>query len=62
MDHLVKEAIGIRLKNRIFSRDGGLMLSHAWHPVINMLSNQKAGLMQQVLDTNQQLPLASAPT
>jgi hypothetical protein len=27
-----------------------------------MLSNQKAGLMQQALDTSQQLPLASAPS
>jgi hypothetical protein len=27
-----------------------------------MLSNQEAGLMQQSLDTNQQLPLASAPS
>jgi hypothetical protein len=42
--------------------NGGLMLSHAWHPVISMLSNQKAGLKQQALDINQQLPLVSAPT
>jgi hypothetical protein len=39
---------------------GGLMLSHSWYPVINMLSNQEAGLMQQALDTSQQLSLASA--
>jgi hypothetical protein len=38
------------------------MLSRAWHPVINTLSNQEAGLKQQALDTNQQLPLASTPT
>jgi hypothetical protein len=50
----------IRLNNKNFNRDGGLMLSCAWHPVINMLSNQEAGLTQQALDTNQQLPLASA--
>jgi hypothetical protein len=62
MYHLVKEAIGIRLNNQSLNRDGGLMLSHAWHPVIDMLSNQEAGLMQQTFDTNQQLPLASAPT
>jgi hypothetical protein len=62
VDHLVKEAIGIRLNNKIFNRDGGLMLSCAWHPVINILSNQEAGLMQQALDTSQQLPLASAPS
>jgi hypothetical protein len=62
MDCLVKEVIGIRLNNKNFNRDGGLMLSHAWHPVINMLSNKKAGLMQQALDTNQQLPLASTPS
>jgi hypothetical protein len=53
MDCLVKEAIGIRLNNKNFNRDGGLMLSRAWHPAINMLSNKKAGLMQQALDTNQ---------
>jgi hypothetical protein len=39
--------------NQNFNRDGGLMLSRAWH--------QEAGLTQQALDTNQQLPLASAP-
>jgi hypothetical protein len=38
---------------------GHLMLSCAWHLVINMLSNQEASLTQQGLDTNQQLPLAS---
>jgi hypothetical protein len=62
MDHLVKEAIGIKLSNENFNRDGGLMLSRAWHPVIKMLSNQEAGLTQQALDINQQLPLASAPS
>jgi hypothetical protein len=55
MDRLVKEAIGIRLNNQNSNRDGGLMLSHAWHPVIIMLSNQEAGLTQYALDTNQQL-------
>jgi hypothetical protein len=59
MNRLVKDAIGIRLNNQNFSRDGGLMLSH---PVINMLSNQEAGLTQQALDSNQQLQLASTPT
>jgi hypothetical protein len=43
MDRLVKEAIDIRLNNKHFNRDGGLMLSRAWHPVINTLSSQKAG-------------------
>jgi hypothetical protein len=62
MDHLVKEATGIRLNNKTFNRDGGLMLSRAWQPVINMLYNQKASLTQQALDTSQQLPLASAPS
>jgi hypothetical protein len=52
MDRLVKEAIGIRLNNQNFYRDGGLMLSSAWHAVIDMLSNQEAGLTQQTLDTN----------
>jgi hypothetical protein len=55
MDCLVKEAIGIILNNQNFNRDGGLMLSHAWHPVIIMLSNQETGLTQHALDTNQQL-------
>jgi hypothetical protein len=62
MDRLVKEAIGIRLNNKNFNRDDGLMLSHAWHPVINMLSNQEVGMTQQALNTYQQLPLASAPS
>jgi hypothetical protein len=62
MDCFVKEAIGIRLNNQNFNRNGSPMLSRAWHPAINMLSNQEAGLMQQSLDTNQQLPLASAPS
>jgi hypothetical protein len=62
IDRLVKEATGIRLNNQNFNRDGGLILSHAWHPVINMLYNQEAGLTQQALDTNQQLPLVSAPS
>jgi hypothetical protein len=57
----MKKAVGIRLNNKNFNRDGGLMLSRPWHPVINMLSNQEAGLTQQALDTNQHLPLASAP-
>jgi hypothetical protein len=51
MNRLVKEAIGIRRNNRNFNRDGGLMLSRAWHPVINMLCNQEAGLAQKTLDT-----------
>jgi hypothetical protein len=62
MDRLVKVAIGIKLNNQNFNRDGGLMLSRAWHPAINMLSNQEAGLTQQTLDANRQLPLASTPT
>jgi hypothetical protein len=43
MDCLVKEAIEIRLNTGNFNREGGFMLSQAWYPVINMLSNQKAG-------------------
>jgi hypothetical protein len=62
MDCLVKEAIGIHLNNINLNRDGGLMLSCAWHPLINMLSNQKASLMQHTLDKNQQPPLASTPS
>jgi hypothetical protein len=59
MYRLVKEAIGIHLNDINFNRDGGLMLSRAWHPWINVLSNQKARLMQQALDRNQQPLLAS---
>jgi hypothetical protein len=43
MDRLMKEANEIQLNTRSFNRDGGFMLSWAWYPVINMLSNQKAG-------------------
>jgi hypothetical protein len=42
VDRPVKEAIGVRLNNQNFNRDRGLMLSRAWHPVINMLSNHAA--------------------
>jgi hypothetical protein len=59
MECLVKEAIGIHLNNTNFNRDAGPMLNRAWHPMINMLSNQKAGRMQQARDKNQQLPLSS---
>jgi hypothetical protein len=52
MYRLVKEAIRIRLNDQTFNRDGGLMLNRAWHAVIDMLSNQEAGLTQQTLDTN----------
>jgi hypothetical protein len=62
MDRLVKEDIGIRLNNKNFNQDGGLMLSRAWHPVINMLYNQEEGLMQQALDSNEEPPLANAPS
>jgi hypothetical protein len=60
MDRRMKEAIGIHLNNINFNRDSGLMLSGAWHPLIHMFSNQKAGLTQQALDKNQQPPLPSA--
>jgi hypothetical protein len=43
MDRLMKETIKIRLNTGNFKRDGGFMLSQAWYPVLNMLSNQKAG-------------------
>jgi hypothetical protein len=42
VDRPVKEAIGISLNNQTFNRDRGLMLSHAWNPMINMLSNHAA--------------------
>jgi hypothetical protein len=43
MDHIVKEAIEIRLNTANINRDRGFILSRAWYPVLNMLSNQKAG-------------------
>jgi hypothetical protein len=33
MDHLVKEAIQIRLNHKNFNRDNGFTLSRAWNPV-----------------------------
>jgi hypothetical protein len=42
MDRLMKEAIEIWLNTGNFNRDGGFMLSLAWYPVMNKLSNQKA--------------------
>jgi hypothetical protein len=43
VDCLIKEAVEIRLNTKNFNRDGSLMLSPVWYPVMNMLSNQKAG-------------------
>jgi hypothetical protein len=43
MDRIVKETIEIRLNTANINRDGGFMLSRAWYPVLNMLSNRKAG-------------------
>jgi hypothetical protein len=37
MDHLVREAIEIRLRPDNFNRYVGFNLSHAWHPIIKML-------------------------
>jgi len=37
MDCLRKEAFGIWLHPDNFNRDEGFNLSHAWHPVINMI-------------------------
>jgi hypothetical protein len=62
MDCLVEEAIGIRLSNKNINRDDGLMLSQVWNPVVNMLSNQKARLMQPALDSTSQPALASTPS
>jgi hypothetical protein len=45
-----------------FSRHDGLVSSRAWHALINMISNQKAGVTRKALDKNQQPPLASAPS
>jgi hypothetical protein len=53
---LSDERVGLSFVNQNFNRDGGLILSRGWHPVINMLPNQEAGLTQQTLDTNLQLP------
>jgi hypothetical protein len=37
MDHLVKEAIQIRLNHKNFNRDRGFTLSWAWNPVTKVL-------------------------
>jgi hypothetical protein len=39
-----------------------LMLSRTWNSVINMLSDQKAGLIQQALDATNQPPMDSQPS
>jgi len=43
MDHLIKEAIQIRLNYKNFNRDGDFTPSQAWYPVTNLLSKHKAG-------------------
>jgi hypothetical protein len=37
MDHLIKEAIQIRLNHKNFNRDSGFKLSWAWNPVTKLL-------------------------
>jgi hypothetical protein len=56
MDHLVKEAIEIRLHPNNFNSDGGFNLSRAWQPVTNMLKQSwkpisKQGQATQALDS-----------
>jgi hypothetical protein len=41
MDRLVKEAIEMRLHPNNFNRDSGLMLNHAWGPLIHLLHKVK---------------------
>jgi hypothetical protein len=40
MDHLIKEAIQIRLNQNNINRDNGFTLSWAWNPVTKLLSTQ----------------------
>jgi hypothetical protein len=41
MDHMIKEAVEIRLHLRNFNRDGGFTLGWSWHPVSNMLKQYR---------------------
>jgi hypothetical protein len=41
MDHVIKEAIEIRLHLRSFNRDDGFTLSQSWYPVTNMLKQYR---------------------
>jgi hypothetical protein len=43
VDRLLKEEIEIRLNKNNFNRNGGLILSHAWSLINNMLMNVKPG-------------------
>jgi hypothetical protein len=42
-DRLLKEEIEVRLKKNNFNRKVGLILSHAWSLITNMLMTVKAG-------------------
>jgi hypothetical protein len=56
VEHLVKEAICIQLNNINLSRDSDLMLSRAWHPVINICYPIRKLVTQQALEkTNSSL-------
>jgi hypothetical protein len=43
MDHLIKEAIKMKLNYENFNRNSGFTVSWAWYPATNLLSNQEAG-------------------
>jgi len=57
MDHLIKEAIQIRLNYKNFNRDGDFTLSQAWYSVTNLFSNHKAGPGRAVTWPNPTVPI-----
>jgi hypothetical protein len=60
MDHLVREAIEIRLHPDNFNRDDGFNLSYAWRPIIKILPSSNSAPMAnkgQVQVENQLRPL-----
>jgi hypothetical protein len=42
MDHVIKEAIEIKLHANNINRDGGFNLSRSWYPIMNMLKQYRS--------------------
>jgi predicted GIY-YIG superfamily endonuclease len=47
MDHIIKEAIEIKLHPDNINRDGGYILSRAWQPVLRQIGTLQQGLRTQ---------------
>jgi len=53
MDHMIKEALEIRLHSRNFNGDGGFTLSQPWYPVTKMFKQYRDPPFQRQAQTKQ---------